>query len=71
MTVTPPSPTPTKPYKAVATGIGTFLIALYFQLEGRRETLDTLTVSEWLLTLLGAFVVAAVTWGVPNPAKVR
>lgn len=71
MTVTPPPPTPTKPYKAIAAGFGTFLIALYFQLSEKRETLDTLNTNEWILTLLAAFVMAAVTWGIPNPAKRR
>lgn len=69
MTVTPPYPTPTKPYKAVGTAIATFLLALYFQLSEKGETLHTMNTNEWILTLLATFAVTAVTYGIPNPAK--
>jgi hypothetical protein len=69
MTVSPPSPTPAKPFKAVASGIGTFIIALWFQVNERRESLDTLNTNEWILTFLAAAAMSAIVWGVPNPAK--
>jgi hypothetical protein len=67
--VTPPYPTPTKPYKAVGAFVASLLIALYFQLSEKGETLNTMNTNEWILTLLAAFAVTAVTYGIPNPAK--
>lgn len=69
MTVTPPYPTPTKPYKAVAAFVGSFVVALYFQVSEKGESLNTMNTKEWILTVLAAFAVTAVTYGIPNPAK--
>lgn len=68
-TNTPPYPTPTKPYKAIAAFVGSFVVALFFQLSEKGESLHTMNVNEWILTLLAAFAVTAVTYGIPNPAK--
>lgn len=67
-TPTPPPPTPTQPYKAIVSFIGTLFVSLWLQLQGR-ETVNSMTASEWIVTFIAAAAVAALTWGVPNPAK--
>lgn len=69
--VTPPPPTPTKPYKAIVAGVLSFVGALYFELQPRAETLDTMTFGEWFMVILAAVVISGATWFVPNPAKAR
>lgn len=57
---------PSRPYKAVVAFLGTFLVSLFAALQDKTE-LDTMSVNQWILVILGALVSAAVTYGVPNP----
>lgn len=57
---------PKRPWKAVAAFVLAFLTALYASLQGR-ETLDTMSVQEWLIVILGAVVTAGATYMIRNP----
>lgn len=67
--VTPAPPTPTKPYKAIAAFIVTFLGLLVQSLEPGAEH-HPVSATEWAVTIVGALVAAAAVYGVTNPAKV-
>lgn len=69
MSVTPAPPTPTKPYKAIAAFVLTFLALLLQSLEPGAEH-HPVSTTEWIVTILGALVSAGVVYGVTNPAKV-
>lgn len=66
--VTPPPPTPTKPYKAIIAFVLAFLGALY-TITADRTDLDTLGAKGWLTVILTAAITAGATYVVPNPAK--
>lgn len=60
--------TPTKPYKAVAGFVLTFLASLIATIQGRTD-LDTMTALDWLIVAGGALVVAGTVYGITNPPK--
>lgn len=55
-----------RPWKAVGTFLATMVVALFYDLKGK-ETLEGMTVTEWFMVVLGALVVAIVTYVIPNP----
>lgn len=66
--VTPAPPTPTKPFKAVAAFVLTFLGTLIASVQGKKEFTE-LTLLEWLIIVGSALVTSGTVWGVTNPAK--
>lgn len=66
--VTPAPPTATKPYKAIAAFVLTFIGALVATVQGRTD-LDTMRVLDWLIVVGAALVTAGSVYGVTNPAK--
>lgn len=58
----------TKPYKAVAAFVLTFLGTLIASIQGRKE-FSELTALEWLIVIGSALVTTAVVYGVTNPPK--
>lgn len=68
--VTPPPPTPTKPYKAIAGFVLTFLAALLATVQGR-PTLEGMRLIDWFIVIGGALVSAGVVYGVTNPPTRR
>jgi uncharacterized membrane protein YcaP (DUF421 family) len=56
----------TKPYKAVAAFVLTFLGTLIASIQGRKE-FSELTALEWLIVVGSALVTTAVVYGVTNP----
>ena len=66
--MTTPANTPTKPYKAVAAFVLTFLGTLLASIQGRKEFGD-LTALEWLIVIGTALVTTGVVYGLTNPPK--
>jgi hypothetical protein len=66
--VTPAPPVKTKPYKAIAAFVLTFLGLLLQSLEPTAEH-HPVTAIEWVVTILGALATAGAVYGVTNPAK--
>lgn len=60
--------TPTKPYKAVAGFVLTFLASLLATVQGRTD-LDTMGAADWLIVVGGALVAAGAVYGITNPPK--
>lgn len=58
--------TTTKPYKAVAAFVLTFLGTLLASIQGRKEFGD-LTLLEWVIVVGTALVTTGVVYGVTNP----
>jgi hypothetical protein len=56
----------TKPYKAIAGFVLTFLAALLATVQGRTD-LDTMKVIDWCIVVGGALVVAGGVYGITNP----
>lgn len=56
----------TKPYKAVAAFVLTFLGTLLASIQGRKEFGD-LTLLEWVIVVGTALVTTGVVYGVTNP----
>lgn len=56
----------TKPYKAFAAFVLTFLGTLLASIQGRKE-FSELTALEWLIVIGSALVTTAVVYGVTNP----
>lgn len=67
--VTPAPPTPTKPYKAIAAFVLTFLGLLIQSLEPTAKHHPVTTI-EWVVTIVGALVSAGAVYGITNPAKI-
>lgn len=57
---------PKRPYKAIAAFVLAFLAALYATIQGRTD-LNTMTVQDWLIVVIGAVVTAGGTYLVTNP----
>jgi len=68
--VTPPPPTPTKPYKAIVAGVLGFLFMLWVNLNGRPD-LGHMGWQDWLIVILGTLATGGGTYAIPNPAKTR
>lgn len=58
--------TPTKPYKAIAAFVLTFIGALLATVQGRTD-LDTMKPLDWLIVVGSALVTAGTVYGVTNP----
>lgn len=58
----------TKPYKAAAAFVLTFLGTLLASIQGRKEFAD-LTVLEWLIIIGSALVTTGAVYGITNPPK--
>lgn len=58
----------TKPYKAIAGFVLTFIAALIASIQGR-PTLEGMGPVDWLIVVGGALVSAGVVWGVTNPPR--
>ena len=58
----------TKPYKAVAAFVLTFIGALLATVRGRTD-LDTMKPLDWLIVVGSALVTAGTVYGVTNPPK--
>lgn len=56
----------TKPYKAIAGFVLTFLAALIASIQGR-PTLEGMGPVDWLIVVGGALVVAGGVYGITNP----
>jgi uncharacterized membrane protein YcaP (DUF421 family) len=65
---TPPPPTSTKPYKAIAAFLLTFVGALVATIQGR-PSVEGMTVLDWVIVVGSALVTAGTVYGVTNPAK--
>jgi len=63
--VTPPPPTPTKPYKAIVAGVLGFLFMLWVNLNGRPD-LGHMGWQDWLIVILGTLATVA-----PTPSRTR
>lgn len=59
---------PTKPYKAAAAFVLTFLGTLLASIQGRKEFTD-LTALEWVIVIGTALVTTGAVYGVTNPPK--
>lgn len=59
---------PAKPYKAIVAFVLSFATALFATIQGRTD-LDTMTVADWMIVLLGALVTAGGTYAITNPPK--
>lgn len=57
---------PTKPYKAIAAFVLTFIGALVASIQGRPDV-DSLKVIDWLIIVGSALVTAGTVYGVTNP----
>lgn len=66
--MTTPAYTATKPYKAAAAFVLTFLAALVALVQDKTEFGD-LSGLQWLVAVASALVTAGVVYGVPNPPK--
>lgn len=60
----------TKPYKAIAAFVLTFLGTLIASIQGRKE-FSELTTLEWLIVICSALVTTAVVYGVTNPPATK
>jgi hypothetical protein len=58
----------TKPYKAIAGFVLTFLASLLATIQGRTD-LDTMKLIDWVIVVGGALVVAGGVYGITNPPK--
>lgn len=58
--------TPTKPYKAFAAFVVTFVSTLLVSIQDKTEFTD-LSVLQWVVVVLSSLVSAAVVFGVTNP----
>lgn len=58
----------TKPYKAVAAFVLTFLGTLVASIQGRKEFAD-LTALEWLIIVVSALVTTGAVYQITNPPK--
>ena len=58
--------TPTRPYKAIAGFVLTFLGTFLATVQGRTD-LDTMGVIDWLIVAGSALVVAGTVYGITNP----
>ncbi len=58
----------TKPYKAIAGFVLTFLASLLATIQGRTD-LETMKLIDWCIVVGGALVVAGGVYGVTNPPK--
>lgn len=72
MTITTPNPTPDprRPYKAYAAFVFTLLGLLWASLEGR-DTLDTMTLMEWLSVIVPVVLTTGAVYGIGNPPTPR
>lgn len=61
---------PTKPHKAAAAFVLTFLGTLLASIQGRKEFSD-LTALEWLIVLGTALVTTGAVYGITNPPAQR
>lgn len=66
--VTPAPPTPTKPYKAIAGFVLTFLGLIVQALTSNADA-NSITLQEWLVIVVGSLVSAGAVYGITNPAK--
>lgn len=66
--VATPANTPTKPYKAVAAFIFTFLGLVIQAINGGD---DKFTVNEWIVIIIGSLVTTAAVYGITNPPNAR
>jgi hypothetical protein len=57
----------TKPYKAIAALVLTFLGTLYATLQGRTD-LGTMGWTDWLIVIISSLVSAGAVYGITNPA---
>lgn len=64
---TPAPPAKTKPYKAYAGFVVTFIVLVGQALDPGADH-HPVSVSEWIVTFVGALATAAVVYGVTNPA---
>lgn len=58
----------TKPYKALAGFVLTFLASLLATIQGRTD-LETMKLIDWCIVIGGALVVAGGVYGITNPPK--
>jgi hypothetical protein len=58
----------TKPFKAAAAFVLTFLGTLLATIQGRTD-LDTMRLIDWVIVVGSALVTAGTVYGVTNPAK--
>ena len=68
MSVTPPPPTVTKPYKAVAAFVLTFIGTLIATVQGR-PSVEGMTLLDWIIVIGSSLVVTGAVYGVTNPPK--
>lgn len=61
-----PSNTPTRPYKAAAAFVFTFLGLVVQAVTGHGD--GAITGKEWLVIVVGALVTTAAVYGITNPA---
>lgn len=57
----------TKPYKAIAAFVLTFLGTLYATVQGRTD-LDTMGWRDWLIIVVASLVTTGAVYGITNPA---
>ena len=60
--------TPTKPYKAIAAFVLTFLGTLFASIQGRKE-FSELTALEWVIVIGTALVTTGAVYGITNPEQ--
>lgn len=64
----PPTTVATKPYKAVAAFVLTILGLLWASLAGK-DTLDDMTLMEWLSIIVPVILTTGAVYGITNPPK--
>lgn len=65
---TPAPPTATKPYKAIAAFVLTFLGLLVQAVTAKADARE-ITVQEWIVIVVGSLVTTGAVYGITNPAK--
>lgn len=62
-----PTNVPTKPYKAIAGFVLTFLGLVVQAITGKADS--GITLQEWIVIIVGSLVSAGAVYGITNPAK--